>query len=142
MSEERNPVICPWCGEEMVFRVNYHGQDEDEDLGRRCLGTHACEQCGANSPQIDTWECSVEMDAYRAATQRPSNLPLTKAQVEGMSGLDAVWIVNTSHIGIKSAAWLQQELRDVFADVWSAKKLFFAAPPTPADIEAARKEHQ
>jgi len=71
------------------------------------------------------------------ATIKP-NLPLTEAQLFGLSDDDAVWPVacdGTIYVVTAQAAWNEYEaLKRDGIIVW-----FFAAKPTPADIEAARK---
>lgn len=63
MSDERKPVICPWCGWEMVAR-------EGQDIFHGKYNAYVCEGCEAVSPIAYS-----EDAAYAAATKRASNLP-------------------------------------------------------------------
>ncbi len=77
--------------------------------------------------------------ARSAAVRRPPNLPLTESALMALNpASDAVWYVIdgwTEQSQVISAHSAQSE-----PSYWlSADMLLFAAPPTPADIEAARK---
>ena len=62
MSEERKPVICPWCGWEMVAR-------EGQDIFHGKYHVYVCEACEAVSPMSYS-----EKAAYLAATRTPPNI--------------------------------------------------------------------
>lgn len=72
-------------------------------------------------------------EVYAIAGSRPENLPLTREQIAEMPDLAAVWEVSESgSLRIDFAGLMKSFARDDAA--------YFSAPPTPADIEAARKE--
>jgi ssDNA-binding Zn-finger/Zn-ribbon topoisomerase 1 len=60
---ERKPVICPWCGWEMVAR-------EGQDIFHGKYNAYVCEGCETVSPIAYS-----EDAAYAAATNRASDLP-------------------------------------------------------------------
>jgi len=66
MSEERKPVICPWCGEKM------------QQYNTPWKNRYQCE-CGAESPTAETPEY-----AYIVATSRPQNRPLTRDEARAL----------------------------------------------------------
>lgn len=130
MSDERKPVICPWCGWEMVAR-------EGQDIFHGKYNAYVCEGCEAVSPIAYS-----EDAAYAAATATPPNRPLTREQVESMPDLAAVWNVSIKRverggdgIGVQTARVVKRYLDKQW--VWE-DEIMFAAPPTPADIAAAR----
>lgn len=128
MPDERKPVICPWCGWEMVAR-------EGQDIFHGKYNAYVCDGCEAVSPIAYS-----EDAAYAAATATPPNLPLDKDSLLRLNpSSDAVWYViegwkeSSQVISAHSAQddpvyWLAPDM------------LLFAAKPTPEDIEAARKE--
>ena len=120
MSEERKPVICPWCGYEMSLM-----SVSDEPYER----WYKCYNCEARSPIALTDEA-----AYAAATRRPPNRPLTLPELFDLEDDDAAWVVAENGKIYAMGAECAQE--------WAGEEhcLFFAVKPTPADIEAARKE--
>lgn len=129
-----NALRCRHCGQEILssqLETRYDMNGGKVSCRLRC-------GCGASTPwgeYCKDREKAIEA-AFLAATSAKPNPPLNREQVMEMRDLDAVWIVNAEHIGIKPAAWLKS---DIFADIWAEKKLYFAAPPSTADIEAARK---
>ena len=144
--EERKPVMCPWCGGEMKL-------DEPTAYGWECSDGHWCSDgyicpvCGGSSGGV--YGCATREEcgrcAYENANQTPPNRALTREQVDAMDDLDAVWIVQrypyvNERVTIQTASWIKAQYRDLQGDEWAHRKVFFAAPPAPADIEAARKE--
>ena len=126
MSDERKPVICP-CGEEMILCC------DQADCGNY-YAQYDCD-CGWSSPQCErrTEQEAIEA-AYEAATRKPPNRPLTLPELFDLGDDDVVWTVFENGriwaMGARGAqAWLTDE-----------HYLLFARKPTPADIEAARKE--
>lgn len=124
MSEERKPVICPWCGWEMVAR-------EGQDIFHGKYNAYVCEGCEAVSPIAYS-----EDAAYAAATRHPPNRPLTREQVEKLDDLDAVWVVRGR--GDAYTIMVVEAMR--LEHVYTNGEVMFGHRPTPADIEAARKE--
>jgi hypothetical protein len=124
MSDERKPVICPWCGWEMVAR-------EGQDIFHRKYNAYVCEGCEAVSPIAYS-----EDAAYTAATRTPPNRPLTLPELFDLDGnMDAVWVVDS---GCGTIVMGAEEACEWASDADTV--LFFVRKPTPADIEAARKE--
>lgn len=124
MSEERKPVVCPWCGWDMVAR-------EAQDIFHGKYNVYVCEACEAVSPIAYS-----DKAAYAAATATPPNLPLTREQVEAMDEWDAVWETYGHEIsGVAPAKTYRYDLDayHLFATV-----MLFARKPTPDDISAAR----
>ena len=133
MSDERKPVICPWCGWEMVAR-------EGQDIFHGKYNAYVCDGCEAVSPIAYS-----EDAAYVAATRTPPNRPLTHEQVLAMDPYDAVWMISVNPApipmrSVRAAEWVQRQLTDRSGGEWMDRKLLFADKPAPADIEAARKE--
>lgn len=132
MSDERKPVMCPWCGGEMVRSAIIA-------RARGCYkATYRCKKCKISAPfgeTKSTWR-EAEDDAYLAATHRPPNRPMTREQVEEMPDLAAVW----SHGTLLCQLHAAKDVRRFIQRGWTDGEMFFAAHPTPADIEAARKE--
>jgi ribosomal protein L37AE/L43A len=64
MSEERKPVVCPWCWRDMVAR-------EAQDIFHGKHNVYVCEACEAVSPIAYS-----DKAAYAAATATPPNRPL------------------------------------------------------------------
>ena len=125
MSDERKPVIRPWCGGEMERR---QGRDVFH-------GTHyyyECSICESKAPIA-----YGENGACAAATRIPPNRPLTREQVEAMDDMDAVWmhLEKQDHILVFSAKSILTSYMPV-----PIGASMFARNPTPADIETARKE--
>ena len=123
MSDERKRVLCPWCGWEMVAR-------EGQDIFHGKYSAYVCEGCEAVSPISYS-----EDSAYVAATRTPPNPPLT---LEGMAELDesdAVWVVAKD-----GTVCVVNGLDALEYAGYEYDALYFAANPSPADIEAARKE--
>lgn len=136
MTDERNPVLCPWCGFEMAaYTISIQGYSGE----KTCF--YECAQCCARSPIAIT-----NKDAYAAATRRPPNRPMTREQIEnsGLQDNDAVWIMSRTNenaalhlidgCSLKQLMWECRISADTNTWVWLRRK------PTPEDIEAARKE--
>ena len=100
--------------------------------------------CGWESPKCITHHENgldgARKEAYRLATLRPPNLPLTREQVEAMPDLAAVWVFVEERykptIITAEHAMLRYQGDTVLP--FHSDAMLFAAPPTPADIEAAR----
>jgi hypothetical protein len=132
MSEERK-VICP-CGKEMMlmgdngthgpaFKV-YPAPQNAKWFNYIC-------ECGWSSPTAEG-----RTAAYAAAMKRPPNLPLTREQLRTMPEHTPVFIAAENWILLESS---ESALLDY--DAGSATGcMYFATLPSPADIEAARKE--
>ena len=123
MADERK-VICPWCGWDMVAR-------EGQDIFHGKYNVYVCDGCEETSPIAYS-----EDAAYAAATRTPPNRPLTLPELFDLDGVaDAVWVVDSkSGTRVMSA----EEACEWASDADTV--LFFVRKPTPADIEAARKE--
>jgi len=126
MSEK---VKCRYCGSEMELLEVY----AYELCGDRPYKNYRCCECGAESPTV-----GVREDALLAANRRPPNPPLTKEQIMGMPGDDAVWWVWFNKLGEHRTTVLSanNSLTNILDR--GPVPLMFAAKPTPADIEAAR----
>ena len=122
MADERK-VICPRGHVMEPIIVNSIGP-------LRCLGhAYRCE-CGWTSPP----EMSEE-SAYLAATRTPPNRPLTLKDMTEYDESDAVWVVSRDgHVAVVNG------LDALEYAGYEYDALFFARKPSPADIEAARKE--
>lgn len=122
VTDERKPVICPWCGWDMVLR-------EGQDIFHGKYNAYVCESCEAVSPLAHSPDA-----AYLAATATLPNLPLTLAELFTLDDTDAVWIVSGNGKIMAMGAECAQE--------WASEERcwFFSAKPTPADIESAREE--
>jgi hypothetical protein len=73
--------------------------------------------------------------AYLAATATPPNPPLTREQVEAMPKMAAVWVYfSAKYYPMVMSARIATMMKHPIGS------LFFAAPPTPADIKAAQME--
>ena len=124
---ERKPVVCPWCGYEMAaYKEPIQGYSGE----KTCL--YECAQCCARSPIAIT-----SKDAYAAATRRPENRALTLEGMAEMDESDAVWAVAKDGTVCVVNGLDAHEYAGYEYDA-----LYFAAKPTPEDIEAARKEEQ
>lgn len=136
MSEQK--VVKCRCGKDMH---PYHGQYYS---GCRYWARYECE-CGWCAPLIvgDTADEAIEV-AYLAATPTPPNRPMTREQVEAMDDLDAVWIahycVTPEMFEQTPTIMLAREIKRAECKMLGFAWLY-AKRPTPADIEAARKEH-
>ena len=122
MSDERKPVVCPWCGCDMVAR-------EWQDIFHGKYNVYVCDGCEATSPIAYS-----EDTAYLAATRTPPNKPLTLPELFDLADDDAAWVVTENGKIWAMGAECAQE--------WASEErcLFFASKPTNADIAAARKE--
>ena len=128
MSEERKPVVCPWCGFEMAaYTISIQGYSGE----KTCF--YECAQCCARSPIAIT-----NKDAYAAATRRPPNRPLTLAEIKNRDDFDAIWWVRKNDN--QTFVFAVYEFKGMTSE-FSAERWAFAAKPTPEDIEAARNEH-
>ena len=125
MSEERKPVMCPWCGWEMVAR-------EGQDIFHGKYSAYVCEGCEAVSPIAYSGDA-----AYAAATATPPNRPLTLAEIKNRDDFDAIWWVRKNDN--QTFVFAVYEFKGMTSE-FSAERWAFAAKPTSADIEAARKE--
>ena len=131
MSDERKPVMCPWCGGEMQMTMKPMWDSDSV----RCQ--MICGRCGAASPKRhggkDDQQSLIEA-AYAAATATPPNLPLTLPALFELEADDAAWVVSENGRIWAMGAECAQE--------WASEErcLFFASKPTNADIAAARKE--
>lgn len=73
----KQPVICPWCGSEMVLiakDTKYNG----------FIGYYECLECDAESPLV---ECCASMEeakeeAYQKAMQKPLGKPMTWQEIK------------------------------------------------------------
>lgn len=125
-------VMCPWCGEEMK---TVYDCDPLDDMW---YARYGC-KCGSHTPWgLGKSKTEAIVAANLSETRRPPNLPLTEAQIMALPDDDAIYTIGFA--------------KDIY--VWDSKetklymqkflnrpinRLFFAAKPTPADIEAARK---
>jgi hypothetical protein len=127
-------IVCR-CGKEMEPLYDSDPM-EDSDFYARFV----C-KCGWMAPwgKMKHTKDEARMSAFDAATRRPPNLLLTKKQVMEMDDLDAVWIVRQSYERILCTAGTLKYRID-FEPSTTGQELWFAANPTTADIEAARKE--
>lgn len=128
MSEEHAPITCRYCGSPIEVRfiaplnawypIHVHG-------------SKAC-QVSMFKPY------QGEAEALEAMNHRPENPSLTLEQITVRDELDAVWVVflSTNGIYLMTAHTVKQNYCqwDVFT-----RRLFFSAPPTPADIAAAKE---
>ena len=122
MSDERKPVMCRFCGGEMVSSpARYFDGTVDYK--------YACEQCGIRTEDFDTME-----EAYAAATRRPPNLPLDYKTIYNLTDREPVWRVDKQDDVIVLGGYNAWRKYD------AVRYLYFAANPSPADIEAARAE--
>lgn len=121
MSDERKPVICPWCGWEMVARGG-------QDIFHGKYNVYVCDGCEATSPIAYSEEA-----AYLSATRTPPNLPLTLPELFDLEDDDAAWVVAENGKIYAMGAECAQE--------WAIEEhcLFFARKPTPEDIEKAKE---
>lgn len=126
-----NKVTCRYCGHEMqpdektCVSVYAEGHwKSQQPVNYRC-------ECGAESPIADGM-----VAAYIAANKRPENKPLSREQIMEMDRGDAVWVYRSEALQwVHSAHYVRQFLLIGGADV----VMYFAAKPTPEDIEAAKK---
>jgi hypothetical protein len=107
---------------------------EGQDIFHGKYSAYVCEGCEAVSPIAYSEEA-----AYTAATRTPPNRALTREQVEAMDDQDAVWIVRkgTGKICVGPA---REAVAILISLEGYSRFWFFAALPTPADIEAAREK--
>jgi hypothetical protein len=138
MTEERKPVVCR-CGQPMQM----HEKRRRLKDGRiRYAVFYRCAD-GWESPKAVTHHPNglegARKEALLLATRRPPNLPLTKEQIMGMDDGNAVWYVPKDEREKTDSpldcAGAIKELIDVYCE----EAYLFAAKPTPADIDAARK---
>lgn len=134
---EDKKVTCRYCWHEMqpdektCVSVYVEGHwNSQQPVNYRC-------ECGAESPIADGMDA-----AYIAANKRPENKPLSREQIMGMPGDDAVWYIHKyggslNVICAKGAAYHYADYEN--KDTGNCA-IYFAAKPTPADIEAARKK--
>jgi hypothetical protein len=138
---DRPAPKCKYCGSEMVKQMQSRF---NQMMGtKEYHGHYACQMCGSSAPESEylTDLSAAEESAYAAATRTPPNRPLTRAQVAEKDGYDAVWRVNKMS-GYLYRPMSAKDVRDLIEcesvnyceNLW-----YFAAKPTPADIEAARK---
>lgn len=136
MSEERKPVICPWCKNKGIESLMTKQRDSvGMELGD---DYYYCPLCDSHSPHIHTvggeWDIA-DKECYAAANRTPPNLPLTFDGMAALDESDAVWVVS------KDGAVCVVNGLDAYEYAgYEYDALFFARKPTPADIEAARKE--
>lgn len=104
----------------------------NEAVERAVAATKIACDCGVSTPWKDTIEA-----AYAAATSTPPNLPLTREQVEALPNDDAVWVYTKTGTDawVHSAYYAKEYLVRCGGD-----EIYFAAKPTAAEVEAARKE--
>lgn len=133
MSNEHKPVICPWCGLEMFRNPHLPYSTWNKEKGEwefEGQVNYAC-VCGAQSPIKESTKEAIE-----EATRRPPNRPLTLPELFDLDGnMDAVWVVDS---GCGTVVMSAEEACEWASDADTV--LFFVRKPTPADIEAARKE--
>ena len=140
MPDEHNPVICPWCGKQILesnwearFTV-YPGGFSYTSCRFRC-------ECGVCTPWGDYQPDKKRglESAYADATRRPPNKPLTLAELFDLDPeTDAVWLVNDAFTAYDVIVMSAEAACEWASDANSV--FFFARKPTHADIEAARKE--
>lgn len=124
MPDERKPVICPWCGFEMAaYTISIQGYSGE----KKCF--YECAQCCARSPMAVT-----NRDAYAAATRTPPNRPMDYKTIYNLTDREPVWRVDKDDDVIVLGGYNAWRKYD------AVRYLYFAANPSPADIEAARKE--
>ena len=140
MPDERKPVICPWCklrGEHSVMTKQRLSQGMTFGID-----FYFCPKCEARSPHIHTidgnWDAAEEA-AYAAATRTPPNRPLTEEQIMQCAvnvPLFCIYAKDQECRCVVFASDIQVEYK------YRAEmgQMFFRDFPTPADIEAARKE--
>lgn len=124
-------VMCKYCGYEMALVPELVlGPGDPEEPYERW---YECRSCGACSPRAIS-----DGAAYEAATRHMPNLPLTKEQIMGMPDDDALWLVEKydGTIHVQSVFVTDTSRRYPLLELFYV----FAAKPTPADIEAARKK--
>jgi len=126
---ERKPVLCPWCGGEMVSASTGYC-DGFSIVWMQC-------KCGAESPKNRARDDALLEAAYLAATRRPPNRPLTLAEIKNRDDFDAIWWVRKNDN--QTFVFAVYEFKGMTSE-FSAERWAFAAKPTPEDIEAARKE--
>jgi len=122
MSDERKPVICPWCGWEMVAR-------EGQDIFHGKYSAYVCDVCEAVSPIAYS-----EDAAYAAANATPPNRPMDYKTIYNLTDREPVWRVDKDDDVIVLGGYNAWRKYD------AVRYLYFAANPSPADIDAARKE--
>ena len=90
---------------------------------------YECAQCCARSPIAVT-----NRDAYNAATATHPNLPLDYKTIYNLTDREPVWRVDKQDDVIVLGGYNAWRKYD------AVRYLYFAANPSPSDIEAARKE--
>ena len=135
MSEERKPVMCPWC---KLSGCNVVMAKQRESVGMTTgEDYYFCPECHSHSPHIATsdgnWD-KASNDCYLAATRTQPNKPMTLPELFDLADDDAAWVVSENGKIWAMGAECAQE--------WASEErcLFFARKPTNADIAAARKE--
>lgn len=98
---DRKPVVCDWCGHEMVCRITRRGLVESGKCSISHKSWFHCEKCGANTPVVHCIEgkcADAEAAAYAAATKRyePQLKPMILEEVRSAGtdddGYTPVWI--------------------------------------------------
>jgi len=136
VSDENKPVICPWCGRAMFRTPCKQGLrwiEETKEWVHEGEINFTC-ICGAQTPIKENTPTAIKaaMD-----THRPPNRPLTREQVAEMPALSGVWVYEDNENILLETA--ETAIID-YEEGISTGCIYFSAPPTPADIEAARKE--
>jgi hypothetical protein len=140
MSEQK-PVICPWCGGKMKLSPMVSGTDTGfMELEGLYYTRYGCEnpECFIDAPKGD-WKATkkaAKEAAYAAATRRPPNLPMAYKTSEVIGDDDPVWIYRWNGEKYSFQFGLDESTR-LFCAVNGM--YVFAAKPTLADIDAARK---
>lgn len=152
MSEERNlqptqmsvtkpdehKVICP-CGEAMNEIIIKSTSAVDEKY--RFSSQYRC-VCGWSAPiRYGKTESEAHEAAYAAATRRPPNKPLNREQIRRLSPDDAIWTyqLHGDLVWVLSARYVQNYILPCLG--WESD-IMFASKPSPADIDAARKDRK
>lgn len=137
MSDERKPVMCPWC---KLSGCNVVMAKQRESVGMTTgEDYYFCPECHSHSPHIATsdgnWD-KASNDCYLAATRTPPNKPMTFDGMVALDEADAVWVVSKD-----GAVCVVNGLDALEYAGYEYDALYFARKPTPEDIEAARKKN-
>lgn len=131
MSEERKPVVCPWCKNKGIESLMTKQRDSvDMESGD---DYYYCLSCHSHSPHIHTvggeWDMA-DKECYAAATTTPPNRPLTD--------MTARELCETMNAAMKQTEALAVEL----ASRTGLPVKVVVEAGQPADIAAARKERE
>ncbi len=134
---KNNKVLCR-CGQAMTELILFQPGAVDENY-RWCVDYRCA--CGWHSPlRYGKAEEEARKLAYEAATRRPPNKPLTEEQIMEMINDEAIWSCGRDSEGYDIYVHDAWDTRAHLKNADFEDYLFFAAKPTEADIEAARKD--